>query len=47
MSMTPITLANLGRAIARLKNYFVQIKDAVKSVNNTEQYPSCRLPTER
>ena len=36
MSMKPITLENLGRAIARLKNYFVQIKDAVRSVNNTD-----------
>lgn len=33
MSMTPITLANLTRALNKLKDYFVQIKDAVRSVN--------------
>lgn len=35
MSMTPITLANLSRALNKLKDYFVQIKDAVRTVNNT------------
>ena len=33
MAMTPITLANLTRAINKLKEYFVQIKDSVRSVN--------------
>jgi len=35
--MKVITLANLTRAINKLKDYFVQIKDAVKSVNGN--YP--------
>lgn len=36
MSMKPITLGNLSRTIEKLKEYFLQIKDSVKTVNYTE-----------
>lgn len=36
MSMKPISLANLTRALHKLTDIFVQIKDAVKSVNGIE-----------
>lgn len=35
MSMKPITLENLTRAFNKARDYFVQIKDAILTVNNT------------
>ena len=36
MSIKAITLDNLSRAINKLKDYFLQIKDAVLTVNGEE-----------
>ena len=36
MSIKTVSLGNLTRALNKLKDYFVQIKDAILTVNNTE-----------